>query len=191
LDELPEHSTTEKIAYFYCNRAEENRRDPESILNTLIQQLVQIDDKRVLKPVVDIYTDRENKGQKSSKLTLTESQEVLIKITDIYSQTTIFLDALDEVKREIRINLLEALRQVIEMSKNLVKIFATSRNDPDILNEFRTFPRIDVKPEDHARDIDMFIKSKVEHNKQLLLGTASDELQCEICDVLGSRSKGM
>lgn len=98
---------------------------------------------------------------------------------------------MDEVKQEIRINLLEALRLVIESSKNLVKIFATSRNDPDILKEFSTFPRIDVQPEDHARDIDRFIKSKIEHNKQLLLGAASDELQREICDVLRSRSKGM
>jgi hypothetical protein len=35
--------TAEKLAYFYCNRAEENRREPESILNTLIQQLAQAD----------------------------------------------------------------------------------------------------------------------------------------------------
>jgi len=191
VDELPQHSTTEKIAYFYCNRAEENRRDPESIINTLIQQLVQVDENRVLKPVAEIYIDREQKGQKSSKLTLKESRELLIKITDIYSQTNIFLDALDEVKQDIRINLIEALRLVIETSKNLVKIFATSRNDPDILKEFSTFPRIDVQPEDHARDIDRFIKSTIQHNKQLLLGAASDELQREICDVLRSRSKGM
>lgn len=191
MDELPQHSTTEKIAYFYCNRAEENRRDPESIINTLIQQLVQVDENRVLKPVAEIYIDREQKGQKSSKLTLKESRELLIKITDIYSQTNIFLDALDEVKQDIRINLIEALRLVIETSKNLVKIFATSRNDPDILKEFSTFPRIDVQPEDHARDIDRFIKSTIQHNKQLLLGAASDELQREICDVLRSRSKGM
>jgi hypothetical protein len=182
------------MAYFYCNRAEENRRNPECILNTLIQQVIQIDDKQLLKPVVDIYRNREQKGQKSSSLTLQESQELLIKITDIYSQTTICLDALDEVQREIRSHLLKTLRLVIEKSKNLVKIFATSRNDPDILQQFSIFPRIDVQPEDHASDIHKFIKSKIEHavtDKDLLFGTVDGDFQREICDVLGTRSKGM
>jgi uncharacterized protein YggL (DUF469 family) len=189
--ELAGHITMEKIAYFYCNRAEENRRDPESILSTIIQQLVQIDGNRILKPAVDIYMDRKQQGQTTSKLSLTESQELLIKVTNIYSQTTICLDALDEVQPDIRISLLEALKLVIETSKNLVKIFATSRNDPDILDEFSKFPRIDVQPEDHASDINRFIKSKVEHNKILLRGKASDELQREICNALGTRSRGM
>ncbi|KAF8535048.1 hypothetical protein BDD12DRAFT_754152, partial [Trichophaea hybrida] len=189
--ELAGHITTEKIAYFYCNRAEENRRDPESILSTIVQQLVQIDGNRVLKLAVDIYIDRKQQGQISSKLSLKESQELLIKVTNIYSQTTICLDALDEVQPDIRISLLEALKLVIETSKNLVKIFATSRNDPDILDEFSKFPRIDVQPEDHASDINRFIKSKVEHNKILLRGKASDEVQRKICDVLGTRSRGM
>jgi hypothetical protein len=50
--------TAEKLAYFYCNRAEENRREPESILNTLTQQLAQTDGGKILKPVVDIYEER-------------------------------------------------------------------------------------------------------------------------------------
>ncbi|KAF8534011.1 hypothetical protein BDD12DRAFT_897231 [Trichophaea hybrida] len=192
-----EHSKgnmTDKMAYFYCNRAEENRRDPDSILNTLIQQLVQVDNERVLKPIVDFYKDREQKGQTSSGLILPDNQEMLIKITDIYSQTTICLDALDEIDPDKRINLLKSLKLVIEKSKNLVKIFATSRNDPDILHQFKMFPRIDVQPDDNEKDIREFIQSKVERaidDAQLLQGIVSDDLRIEICDALGTRSKGM
>jgi len=185
---------TDKMAYFYCNRAEENRRDPDSILNALIQQLVQVDNERVLKPIVDFYKDREQQGQTSSGLILPENQEMLIKITDIYSQTTICLDALDEIDPDKRIDLLKSLKLVIEKSKNLVKIFATSRNDPDILHQFSMFPRIDVQPDDNAKDIREFIKSKVElaiDDAQLLQGNVSDDLRIEICDGLGIRSKGM
>jgi hypothetical protein len=192
--ELIESNTTEKVAYFYCNRAEENRRDPESILNALIQQLVQVDNKRVWKPIVDIYQDRARMGQKSSRLTLQESQEILINLTDIYSQTTICIDGLDEVQRDIRIHLLKSLKLVIAKSKSLVKIFATSRNDPDILKQFSAFPKIDVQPDDYASDIEMFIKSKIERtvvDEQLLFGTANYELQHNICDVLATRCKGM
>jgi hypothetical protein len=192
--DLPEHNTSEKLAYFYCYRAEDLRRDPESILNAVIQQLVQIDDKSVLKLVVNIYTDRKKRGQKASRLTLQESQELLIKITDIYSQTTICLDALDEVDRDSRINLLKSLKLVMDNSKSLVKIFATSRNDLDILHQFSMFPKIDVQPDDHADDIDRFVQSEVKSaidNAQLLDGIVNNTLQDKICDILRARSKGM
>ncbi|KAF8535474.1 hypothetical protein BDD12DRAFT_752039, partial [Trichophaea hybrida] len=130
----------------------------------------------------------------SSKLSLQETQELLIKITDIYPQTTICVDALDEIDPDIRLRLLKSLKYVIEKSKSLVKIFATARNDPDILSQFITFPRIDVQPDDHASDISNFINSTVEHavaDAKLLHGNESNKLQLEICDVLRTRSKGM
>ena len=94
IDSLFSSPAPEKLAYFYCNRAEENRREPQSILNTLIQQLAQTKSENgLLKPVVDIYLDREKEGQKSSRLSLVESQELLVQLTDIYPQTTICIDA--------------------------------------------------------------------------------------------------
>ena len=124
IDSLFSSPSPEKLAYFYCNRAEGNRREPESILNTLIQQLAQTEseDDKLLKPVVDSYLDRERKGQRSSRLSLGESEELLVKLTDIYPQTTLCIDALDEVETKTRIHLLKALKNIIEKSKNLVKI---------------------------------------------------------------------
>ena len=189
--------TSEKLAYFYCNRAEENRRDPESVLKTLVQQLAksESDEERLLTPVVDLYQDREKSGQKSSRLSLRESQELLIQLTDIYPQTTIIcIDALDEVENGSRIELLKSLRQVIERSKNLVKIFATTRMDPDILLQFKKFPRIELLPDDNVDDIDQFVGKKVQSvidDGQLLNGDVPNDLKVEICDTLRKRSKGM
>lgn len=129
VEEHREQHTAEGLAYFYCNRAEENRRDPETILNTLIQQLARADENKILKPLIDIYYEREQKGQLSSQLTLRESQELLVKLVNIYPLTTIYLDALDEVDDKIRIHPLKSLKWVIEKSNSRVKIFATSRND--------------------------------------------------------------
>ena len=189
------NSTPERLAYFYCNRAEENRREVQSILNTLIQQLAQTESKNeLLKPVVDIYWDRETKGQSSSRLSLGESQELLVQLTDIYPQTTICVDALDEVETKTRLQLLKALKNVIERSKNLVKIFATTRMDPDILWQFEMFPRIELQPDDNAGDINQFVKTKLQSiidDRMLLEGHVPDELQTEICGVLCRRSRGM
>jgi len=183
------------LAYFYCNRAEESRRDPESILRTLIQQLAQTPSKdELLTPVLDVYNDREIQGQLSSQLTLKECQDLLVQLLAVYPQTTICIDALDEVDHTVRLGLLEALKHVVERSNSLVKVFATTRMDPDILVQFEMFPRIELEPDDNVDDINRFVKEKIQsaiERKQLLHGNVPDALKDEICQVLCERSKGM
>jgi len=181
--------------YFYCNRAEESRRDPEIILRTLIQQLAQAPSRdKLLTPVLDIYKDREQVGQLSSRLTLKECQDLLAQLIAVYPQTTICIDALDEVDHKLRLELLEALKYVVERSNTLVKIFATTRMDTDILLQFEMFARIELEPDDNVDDINRFVKEKVQgmiDRKQLLHGNVPNTLKDEICQVLCERSKGM
>ncbi|KAI5795814.1 hypothetical protein FPQ18DRAFT_289411, partial [Pyronema domesticum] len=196
IDSLYSDTTGIKLAYFYCNRAEENRRQPESILSTIIQQLAQspFDENKLLKPIVDIYRERKKKGQISSRLSLSESRELLVQLTDIYPRTMICIDALDEVAEDKRIHLLKALNSVIAQSKNLVKIFATTRMNPEIVAQFKMFPRIELQPDDNVSDINQFVETRVTSaidDGELLCGQVSDVLKTEICEVLCERSKGM
>ncbi|KAI5786153.1 hypothetical protein FPQ18DRAFT_296304, partial [Pyronema domesticum] len=196
IDSLHSDTTGMQLAYFYCNRAEENRREPDSILSTIIQQLAQspFDENKLLKLIVDIYRDRKKRGQLSSRLSLSESQQLLVQLTDIYPRTMICIDALDEVAEDKRIYLLKALNYVIAQSKNLVKIFATTRMNPEIVAQFKMFPRIELQPDDNISDINQFVKTRVKStivDSQLLSGDVSDELQVEICEMLCKRSKGM
>ena len=184
------------MAYFYCNRAEEHRREPQSILSTLIQQLAQTESEKnkLLKPVFDVYEDRKNTGQVSSRLRLGESQELLVQLADIYPQTTICIDALDEVETKSRLSLLKALKYIIEKSKTLVKVFATTRMDIDILLQFDKFPSIELQPDDNIDDISRFVKTKLQStidDRLLLGGQVPDKLKVEIYNALCKRSKGM
>jgi len=183
------------FAYFYCNRAEENRRNPEEILNALVQQLAQTsEENKLLKPVVDIYEGRQKQGQKSSRLSLTESQELLVRLTDIYPQTTICIDALDEVDHATRLKLLNALKYVVKRSTSVVKFFTTARMDTDILINLETFPRVELQPDDNVNDINRFVESSVQSaidDSRLLHGDVPGDLKDEICKVLRFRSKGM
>jgi len=111
-----------------------------------------------------------------------------------YPQTTICIDALDEVDHRLRLKLLEALKHIVEKSNTLVKIFATTRMDTDILMQFEMFPRIELEPDDNADDISRFVEEKIQgmiEGKQLLHGNVSDALKEEICQVLCERSRGM
>ena len=196
IDSLLSSSTPEKLAYFYCDRGEKNRREPQSILNTLIQQLAQAESgkDKLFKPVVDIYRDREKTGQTSSRLSLEESQELLIQLTNTYSQTTICIDALDEVETRTRLHLLKELKNIIQKSKNLVKIFATTRMDTDILRQLQMFPSIELQPDDNIVDITQFVEVKVQStidDGQLLDGDVPDGLKVKICSAVCKRSKGM
>jgi hypothetical protein len=184
------------LAYFYCNRAEENGREPDSIRNTIIQQLAQSDSdkKKLPKPIVDIYRDQKNNGQIASRLSFSESQGLLVQLTNMYAQTMICIDDLDEVTADKRISLLKALNDVIAQSKDLVKIFAMTRMNPDIIVQFKMFPRIELQPDDNVSDINQFVETRVKStidDGELLCGEVSDKLKIEICEVLCKRSKGM
>jgi hypothetical protein len=127
-------------------------------------------------------------------LTLKECLNLLVQLVAVYPQTTICIDALDEVDHKLRLELLEALKHVVERSNNLVKIFATTRMDTDILAQFEIFPRIELEPDDNVDDINRFVKEKVQGTigwKQLLHGNVPGALRDEICRVLCERSKGM
>ena len=195
IDSFTSDSRLGKLAYFYCNRAEATRRDPETILSALIHQLVRTEsDKMLLKPIVDAYGKRTSEGQRTSKLSLLESRALLVELADVYEQTTICIDALDEVEPSTRKNLLQALKFVMENSKKLVKIFATTRMDVDIVRQFEIFPRIELQPDDNASDIERFIKESILagiKDGDLLDGAVGDDLVTEICKVLGERSRGM
>ncbi|KAF8427089.1 hypothetical protein EV426DRAFT_640949, partial [Tirmania nivea] len=188
-------TTSEKLAYFYCNRAEPSRRDPRKILCTLIQQLAKTEGEGtgLLTHIVDIYEKREKEGQKSAQLSLAEARDLLVQITDIYPQITICIDAMDEVNNDTRIDLLKCLNHVIQKSKNVVKIFVTTRMDIDILNQFENFPRIELQPDDNVDDINKFILTKVQssiEDRLLLDGVVSNEVKKEICNILYQRCKG-
>ena len=130
----------------------------------------------------------------TSRLSLGESQDLLIQLTDMYPQINICIDALDEVGTKTRLFLLKALKDIVGKSKNPVRIFATTRMDTDILRQFETFPRIELQPDDNIGDINQFVKTKLQStidDGQLLDGSVSDGLKTEIRNVLCRRSKGM
>lgn len=189
--------TPGNTAYLYCNRAEEDRRDPERIPSTLVQQLAQTSGKdgKLLKSVIDVYEERQRGGQKSSRLSFDESQELLTQLTDIlHPQTTNRIDALDEVDPKMGLKLLNALKNVVKRWKNVVRFFATTRTDTDIFLQLGSFPRIELQPDDNVSDIDRFVNSSVRSviaDSQLLHGNVSLEVEKEICCVLRSRSKRM
>ncbi|KAK8138074.1 hypothetical protein PG984_001454 [Apiospora sp. TS-2023a] len=152
----------EHIAFFYCmrNPSEPLRALCQSILANLIRQLASLDSgKPLLPPVVSQYQNALDgyAGFEDQSWTVDECREVLIELLDEYPAVTIVIDALDEVDSEDRYELTEALAELLQMSKSLVKIFVSSRDNPDIALALEGSPNVYIEADDNAIDIEAFM----------------------------------
>jgi hypothetical protein len=139
------------LVYFYCKRDEQDRQDPTKIMQSLVRQLsVQLPGHGVPKPVSDVYEKREENAFSSRDLSFHECQKLIITLLHIYPQTTIAIDALDEIDRKSRNPFLKALSTVAQQSKSLVKIFVSSRDDDDIVLELEAVPNLYIDAADNT-----------------------------------------
>jgi hypothetical protein len=183
------------LVYFYCKRDEPDRQDPTKIMQSLVRQLsVQLPAHGVPKPVLDEYEKREKNAFSSRYLSFRECQKLIISLLDIYPQTTIAIDALDEINRKSRKPFLEALSTIAQESKSLVKIFVSSRDDDDIILQLQAVPNLYVDAADNAGDIERFILREINSSidRQILLrGEVDDRLKRQIISSLVEKADGM
>ena len=159
IDELPKD---EKVVYFYCMRtpAEPYRAECDKILACLVRQLASVSlGSQLLDPVVETYKEalEDFAEYEDQEWTTDESERVILALLGEYSVVTIVLDALDEVNYEDRLELLRVLSRLLQASPNLLKIFISSREDPDIVLQLEESPNIYIHAEDNASDIAAFM----------------------------------
>ena len=183
------------LIYFYCKRDEPDRQDPTKIMQSLVRQLsVQLPGNGVPKPVSDEYEKREEYAFSSRHLSFQECQKLIVSLLDIYPQTTIAIDALDEIDRKSRKPFLEALSTIAQASRNLVKIFVSSRDDDDIILQLEAVPNLYVDAADNAGDIERFIHREINSSidrRMLLRGEVDDQLKMQIISALNEKADGM
>ena len=166
-DSLSQHQAGNgtRPAYFYCsqNKQEPMRSDPQAILANIARQLSCLDTgSPILPPSVFLYGQRVNEGFASGGLSIDESVELIVKLTNFHSVTTIILDALDECSSETRYLLLEALQEILNQSQGLVKLFVSSREEGDLVCELRDYPSLKISSYRNSKDIKAFVETEVE-----------------------------
>ena len=183
------------LAYFYCRRAEVERRKPENILRSFLKQLA-LSKGRSLATLHTKYMEKKRQGFLSNSLSLTECQELLIKMISQYSKTILILDALDECEEYSRYNFMEVLSRLVEQNLH-VRIIISSRPDDDISAEFRDGTNFKLSATDNSHDIMTFVHGKIEEyrnskkSKRRINSVISDELEQQIINVFQEKSDGM
>lgn len=184
------------LSYFYCNYKEEQRRDPASILRSLVKQLcLQSPGDSFPEPVLTIYNKRVKDANLTSLLNIEESKHLLIGLSAGFLRTTLIIDALDECDTETRGSLFNAIEEVVSLSKrNPVKAFITSRDDGDVRRKFKNSPNVYIEERDNSSDINHYIKTEIEaciDREELLDGIVSKDLQEKIVSALEAGARGM
>ena len=183
------------LVYFYCKRDEPDRQDPTKIMQSLVKQLsVQLPGDGVPKPVLDEYEKREENAFGSRHSIFQECQNLIVSLLDIYPRTTILIDALDEIDRQSRKPFLVALNTIAQASKNLVKIFVSSRDDDDIILKLQSVPNLYINAADNAGDIERFIHREINNSIDgctLLRGDVDGQLKSQIVSTLVEKADGM
>ena len=183
------------LAYFYCHRNEEPRRDPKVIMASIVKQLTVPFLPRMPEQVVKSYDKRVQDGFASGCLEAPECRDLIVSLIGLYSKVTVVIDALDEVPSDERDMLLDELKIILGSSPN-VKIFVSSRNDVDIRLQLEQKPYHYIDATDNKSDIERFVQREVGRaieKKKLLYGrlVLNDDLTKEIIQTLAKKANGM
>lgn len=144
------------------------------------------------KPVVAGYRRRHRQGLASGSLEFQESYDLLVSLLELYPQTTIIIDALDESDSVKRGQILEVLTKIIHTTTTtLVKIFISSRDDIDIKLKLERLPNLYIQAQDNSEDIERFIHREMEGLISSQLSNLSDRSKTQIISTLVKKSNGM
>ena len=192
MDTFKQLPNDEAFAYFYCDRNQPDRRDPELILSSFVRQLSTFqNDDAIPRPTLQMYKQKQQTGFASGKLKLEESRAVLADLLEIYPQITLVVDALDECNKNTRSAFIKALDKLVDESPKPIKIFISSRRDRDIKHRFENGPNLEIKASDNRDDIATFVNHEITSNETFWQDDISSGLKELICETLVDRSEGM
>jgi hypothetical protein len=188
------------LAYFYCIRAtaEPERANPDEIMRAILKQIAKAKvDQPLRRSILQKFKHAKNEamedGSDPSLLTVDECVSLILDVLEDTS-AIIIIDALDECDPFRRHVLLHALKDIVAKANNLVKIFISSRDHPDIVLKLADVPNIYIKSTDNFDDIKRFVTTKVDEaiqHQRLLSGKVSTEVRGDVISKLSENAQGM
>ncbi|MCJ1387016.1 hypothetical protein MMC17_010145 [Xylographa soralifera] len=180
------------ILYCSKNASEVELSDPEEIMRSIVRQLGVISgaQKTIHSAIVNEYERREaeakTEGFDVTRLRPQDCNKLILNITGS-NPAIIALDAIDEVQRKSRYELVNALQQIIRDSSNVVKIFVTSRDDDQVLSLFTDAAVLRINAENNRADIERSVHDQVAlaiSDRRLLGGDVTSKLQANLSQAL-------
>lgn len=172
------------FCYVYCNYKEP--QDTSTYVRALIKQLVRSTD--------DVHPELTTYFHNDRKPGYAELQLVLQKLSEQFETLFLVLDALDECSLDQRGEILEVLHGLISLGRSHgchVKLFITSREEPDIKRALTTFPMIAIAAEKVNADIEAYIVYRMGSYLATADFNIDDTLRNKIFSTLVGKADGM
>ncbi|KAF1951854.1 hypothetical protein CC80DRAFT_519104 [Byssothecium circinans] len=141
------------VAYVYCNYKRQADQTTSSLLAAMLKQLV-LGQPSKAKPLESLYDYHQFR---QTRLSVEETLSALQLVLVGYSRVYIVIDALDECVSDDRQELLSKLRKL--QSKTDLRLMATSRIIPDIVEEFNGTSKLEVRADD--ADVKRFVAGQI------------------------------
>ena len=165
IDEIrPSHEGSgdyDGFAFFYCNHNEQNRIELKSILLTLLRQLSTVaacpssmrDDLRIACQAAN---------KENSSLSLDSCRDQIKKSVNLYPQTVLVLDALDECGYHTRRDLIKFFADLVSECEKTLKVFISSRPDDEFRAKLPHLVNFNLHHNDNKDDIKRFLNVKLD-----------------------------
>jgi len=143
------------VSYIYCNYNAQADQNTTILLAAILKQLVR-SRPSIADPVTRLYDLHATRKTRSS---LDEIFRALQSVLTVYSTVYVIIDALDECpdKDGTRSQLLAKLRDL--QGKRDLRLMATSRFIPDILQEFNGMPMLEIRASD--ADVQQYVAGQI------------------------------
>ncbi|MCJ1388180.1 hypothetical protein MMC18_001025 [Xylographa bjoerkii] len=124
---------------------------------------------------------------------MNECIDALTSIARDLEYLYVVIDALDECSGDERQGILDALEQLTNNNVCYIKVFVSSRDDPDLVHRLKRGPNILINANDNSEDIYHYVTLKVDHaiHDGRLCGEVSAELRAHIIERLCQKANGM
>jgi hypothetical protein len=179
----------EGLAYFYFNRHEDKRKEPDHAVRSWVRQLAATARTPVKIPGLQKGQKQIGKTDRDPALRFDDWKIYLLDLVDSYPRTTLILDALDECDNSLRSQLIEVIKFLYSHSKSPLRLFVSSRSDGDIKDSFQSGLGIVIRAEDNQEDIRIFVNKEITAHRRW--GRMSLPLRDHILQVLTEHSNGM
>ncbi|EHK49555.1 hypothetical protein TRIATDRAFT_235024 [Trichoderma atroviride IMI 206040] len=184
---LEEGSGNEGFAFFYCSRSATSLQDPLVILRSFVRQLFDKASETGYNRLIQKRKVAENEGR---SLGLKDCKELILELINLYSKSTIILDALDEASStSTNQNLAEILIGILDKAKKPVKLFISSRPDREYLQAFKANATITIESNNQQADIEKYLEDRL--YSTLSFKQRQKETQTLILNVFSSKNSTM
>lgn len=180
------------VTFLYCNYKES--RTSTAYIELAIKQIC----RRIKHLPLQLQEVYKRHFRNDSRPTSDELRSIFLAIALQFNSMFLVLDALDECTLNQREELCKFLFNIIESpagtSRGIVKLFVTSRKEPDIERAFRrkSFPTIEIEAAKVDKDIAIYTRAQLEdrlNDERLILRNMA--LKSKILDALTSKAGGM